>query len=111
MDKILNALQSSDGSGKLSVTFMGVMTLLSPFFVNSLNYFGIITTSDNILSISHQILIILGSLVTAWGLIRKSYYIQPVSSPVVDTAPISTPMVTNTPILDNTVTVDNVIGD
>lgn len=71
---IPSALQSSDGSGKLSTTVKGLLVLLAPVIISLLATRNIIITEDTLLSSFDVIITAIGSIITAYGLLKKVYY-------------------------------------
>lgn len=72
--QIPSALQSSDGSGNLSTTIKGLLVLLAPVIISFLASKNILITQDTLISSFDVIITVIGSLVTAYGLLKKVYY-------------------------------------
>lgn len=75
MSKYSKILQSSNGSGNLSLTFRGFLIGLVPVIIYLFETRGIMLTNIEIISYIDRVAFVLSEVVIFIGLARKVYYI------------------------------------
>ena len=67
-------LQSSDGSGNLSLTIRGVLVAGVPAIVAICNHFGFAWTDNDLVQAIDGGFAAVAALVVVWGILKKLYY-------------------------------------
>ena len=71
MEKIL---QSSDGSGNLSITIKGLLLGLVPLVISLLSSQGYSVAENDLVSFIEKVFIIASAVTFIMGLVKKAYY-------------------------------------
>ena len=68
---IPKVLTSSDGTGNLSTTIKGVLTLLIPLIIVWGQSQGWVWTEDSLALLVQEVAVVIGGIVTIYGLAKK----------------------------------------
>ena len=68
---IPKVLTSSDGTGNLSTTIKGVLTLLIPLIIVWGQSQGWVLTEDSLALLVQEVAVVIGGIVTIYGLAKK----------------------------------------
>ena len=68
---IPKVLTSSDGTGNLSTTIKGVLTLLIPIIIAWGQSQGWVWTEDSLALLVQEVAVVIGGIVTIYGLAKK----------------------------------------